>query len=94
MRTTVKQQAILMRQAREALGVRYNRDVYPALIPINEALQERLGGSAGVSHYKDNSWGVYCMLQGGFERFIYCRAEDLALTPEQFVEQVIGEVAA
>jgi hypothetical protein len=88
MRTTVKRQALLLRQARIALGVKRNADVYPAIEPLDEAVKAKLGGGM-VSHYRDGVWGVSWIGPGAQDCFRACGPSDLALTPAEFIAKVL-----
>lgn len=88
MRTTVKQQALLLRQARIALGVKRNADVYPAIKPLEEAVKAKLG-CGGVSHYRDGVWGVSWIGPGARDCFRPFSPCDLALTPADFIAKVL-----
>lgn len=84
----MKNQAVLMREARHALSVKTNADVYPAIQPITEAARAFVGGGT-VSHYRNNTWGVSWIGPGAQDCFISITARDLVLTPSEFVKRVL-----
>ena len=88
MRTTVKIQAILLREAREALSLRRNADIYPSIKPIVNAATKFLGGGI-LSHYRGNSWGITWCGPGARDCFVPFSANDLNLEPSKFVEKIL-----
>ena len=90
MRTSVKQQRILLRQAREIFSVRTNNEVFTKLKPFVEAIKKANAGSGIVSHYRGNTWGVTWIGDGARDIFRPFNAEDLKLTPNAFANKVLG----
>lgn len=93
-RTTQRELKVLLREARNALGVRANRKVWPKLGPLTDALAERLGPQACavmVSPYRDGCWMIYWVGGDCRENTRRIEAADLALSPRQFVDKHIPE---
>jgi len=89
-RTTQRQLKVLLREARNALGVRENRKVWPRLVPLTEALAARLGPGACammVSPYLDGCWLIYWVGADCRENTKCINVQDLALEPQQFVDK-------
>lgn len=91
-RTTQRELAVLLREAREALGVRANKKVWPRLAPLTDALANKLGPRAAavmVTPYKDGCWLIYWVGGDCRENVKRIAASDLALSPQTFVDKYI-----
>ncbi|MBU2952184.1 hypothetical protein [Marinobacter sp. F3R08] len=87
-RTTQHELRVLLRDARNALGVRSNRKIWPKLTPLTDALAERLGPKACavmVSPYTDGYWMIFWIDGDCRENTKRIAPEDLALSPSKFV---------
>lgn len=92
-RTTQRELKTLLRHARIAIGVHANRKVWPKLGPLTDALAQRLGPKACavmISPYRDGCWLIYWIGEDCRENTKRIEADDLALSPDQFVEKYIG----
>lgn len=92
MRTRQRRLAELMREAREALGVRKNRQIWQALTSYNEAVDARLGmpvAAGMITPYLNDEWRIFWIDGQAREHAIRINAADLALPPESFVDRYI-----
>lgn len=87
-RTTIRQQAVLLREAKHVLALKKTRDVYTAIQPIRQAIEALLGGGF-ITHYRDNTWGIYWIGDGARDNFVTCSACDLALSPAEFISRFV-----
>jgi len=58
MRTTLKRQSELLREAKSALGCKTSSEVFSALTPYREAVSSVVGRDCMITPYRNNVWGV------------------------------------
>lgn len=87
-RSTAQQMAGLLAEARLALGVKTNAEVYPALVPLSQAVEQHLG-SGTISHFRGGSWGINWTDDDTHDCFVAFDAGELAKNPDSFVRDVL-----
>lgn len=87
-RSTLKQQSVLLKQARIALDVRYIRDVVPALEPFKQASADYLGGGI-LSHYRGGSGGITWCGKDARDCFVNFNADEFRYSPVEFVQRIL-----
>jgi len=96
-RTTQRELAVLLRQARNALGVRKNVQIWYNLRPLSASVSERLGEqgkSVMVTPYANSSWMIYWIDPRCTENIRYVDPADFALPAQQFADKYITPNAA
>jgi hypothetical protein len=78
-----------MRQARETLGLRTNRQLQAELAQYRKALEKKMPGAVAVNvtPYKDNVWMVYHVDESCREQVRPFDAQEFRLEPEQFARR-------